>query len=157
MGLAVATCRPPMGQGDQRRLEAYGLQYPREIFNGAVQLGQLDLVVHQAESPHRGSTHQHWCLGVPRSESVQQVDVAAADRCGAPPAQSPTSAHGNEECQRHQPRPGLAGLGLHDPCAADDRDPPAHLWLTSTLRLSVWPLVVLPRTHTLGLPAPEAR
>ena len=36
MGLAVATCRPPMGQGDQQHLEAYGLQYPREIFNGAV-------------------------------------------------------------------------------------------------------------------------
>jgi hypothetical protein len=86
-----------MGQGDQLRLEANGLQVPREIGTGAVQFGQLDLVAHQAESPHRGSTHQHWCWGVPRSESVQQVDVAAADRCRAPPAQSPTSAPGTEE------------------------------------------------------------
>ena len=45
MGLAVTARPQPMGQGDRQRLEAIGLQQPLQIGDGAVEFGQLALVV----------------------------------------------------------------------------------------------------------------
>jgi hypothetical protein len=54
MGLAVRPRPQAMGQGDRQCLEAIGLQQPRQIVDGAVQFGQLALVVLEGCVPWSG-------------------------------------------------------------------------------------------------------